>query len=54
MRTSATQSFCLGIFVLLLSLVILRATGSDLGWAALFIPGSIYVLRGFYLIATQQ
>ena len=47
------QSICLGIFVLLLSLVILRATGSYLGWAALFAPGSIYVLRGFYLIATQ-
>ena len=49
--TSAVQSLCLGIFILLLSLVMWRATGSYLGWAALFLAGSFYVLRGFYLIA---
>jgi hypothetical protein len=44
----AAWDLCLGIFVLCLSLIIWRATGSFLGWAGLFVPGSVYICRGLY------
>jgi hypothetical protein len=33
------QDICLGIFILLLSLVIWRLTHNALGWVVLFLPG---------------
>jgi hypothetical protein len=38
------QDICLGIFILLLSLVIWRLTHNALGWVVLFLPGSYFIL----------
>jgi len=46
----AIHSLCLGVFVLLLSLVLWRATSSLLGWVVVFIPGAVFVFRGWYEI----
>jgi hypothetical protein len=35
-----------GVFILILALLIWRATGSFLGWLALFAPGAGYVVVG--------
>ena len=39
---------CLGIFILCLALIVWRATGSFLGWAVMFVPGSFYIFRGLH------
>lgn len=39
-----------GIEALCLSLVLWRLTHSALGWAVLFTPGALLILRGLYLV----
>ena len=35
---------CLGLFILALSWIVWKTTGSFWGWLALFLPGSVHVL----------
>jgi hypothetical protein len=37
---------CLGLFVLALSWIVWKTTGSYLGWLVLYVPGSLYVFAG--------
>jgi hypothetical protein len=48
------QNFLLGIFVLALSLIMWRATGSFIGWFVLFAPGSFFIFRGLYLAMKEK
>jgi hypothetical protein len=43
-----------GLFVLFLALAMWRATGSWLGWLALFLPGAYFVLRGAFLVLSDD
>ena len=39
-----------GVFILILALLLWRATGSFFGWLALFVPGAGYVAWGLVKI----
>ena len=39
----------LGIFIIILSLIVLNFTHNNYGWLILYIPGSAYTLYGLYL-----
>jgi hypothetical protein len=47
------SSLLLGIFILILALIVWRATGNFLGWAVLYIPGAIYTFRGLYAVTEE-
>jgi hypothetical protein len=45
---------CLGLFVLALSWIVWKTTGSYLGWLVLFLPASVYVLVGCVWIVQDE
>jgi hypothetical protein len=47
-------SASLGIFVLFLSWILWKTTGSYWGWLALFLPGSVYVLLSCVWIVQDE
>jgi hypothetical protein len=48
--TKGPSRLFLGMFILILSLILYNLTGNALGWEVLFIPGSVIMLNGLYLI----
>ena len=53
MAPQGISSLLLGIFILILALIMWRATASFLGWAALYIPGAFYTFRGLYGVTEE-
>jgi hypothetical protein len=45
---------CLGLFILALSWIVWKTTGSSWGWLALFLPGGAYVLAGSCWIVADE
>jgi hypothetical protein len=57
-RTSVVSrglgAVCLGLFILALSWIVWKTTGSFWGWLVLFLPGSVYVLVGCAWIVEDE
>jgi hypothetical protein len=45
--STGTGAVALGIFILALSWIVWKTTGSSWGWLVLFLPGSFYVFVGW-------
>jgi hypothetical protein len=52
--TPAARSLSEGLLVLILSLAMWRLTQNGLAWAAFFVPGSALVVRGLWLVLTDD
>ena len=51
---AGVKEFFMGIFVLLLALIMWRATHSFWAWLVFFIPGAFYVLFGLCQVIKER
>jgi hypothetical protein len=52
--TPAVKSLSEGLLVVMLSLAMWRLTQNGLAWAAFFVPGSALIMRGLWLVLTDD